>query len=201
MNKFYISIIFILSSFVSFSQSNFSINTSSLGYCFQNSNTHLYKNFAFSNKNLPLDVGFIFSYDSYIIKDVFSAKFQQTIVLDRANKRFGFSSIGVNQRLLKSFKHEINIYGGVAILYRQTWNSDSLYINNEHYVLNNQTQYKYFQFVGGLEYGYQITNKVDLLFSLTYYQSNTLNASLGLKIWIDKKYKKKRECISCPNLH
>jgi hypothetical protein len=201
VNRISLAIIFTLLSFASYSQSNFSINTSSLGYCFKNSNTHLYSNYAFNNLSIPKDFGVILSYDTYIINDVFSAKLIQSFILDRANKNLGFSAISVNQRLLKSYKHQINIYAGFSILYRQTWNTDSSYVDNENFISKNKTQIKNYQFVSGLEYAYQISNKIDFLTSVIYYQSNTLNLSFGFKYWISKKYKKKRECISCPNMH
>ncbi|MCQ2251001.1 MAG: hypothetical protein MJZ66_07815 [Bacteroidales bacterium] len=178
-------------------QSNFSLDFTTVGFDFgDRENAAIYKLKASESGKTVAEPGIRLAGEVYS-SDVVSLKFAQTLRIDEMKKLAMSTQLMLRLRLIKIYKHSINIGFGPQIFYRNTWEKEEGYIDEGVYNKGSfQTKMSWVS--GEVEYNYYLNKHND--FSLCIYHMNpeTMGFALGFKHWISRKSNK---CNTCPSFH
>ncbi len=181
----------------SLAQSNLSLDFTSIGLDFgDGENVPIYKLKASENGKTILEPGIRLAGEAYS-SDVVSLKVAQTIRMDEMHKLAMSTQLCVRLRLMKIYKHSINIAVGPQIFYRQTWQSEAGYIDEGVYK-SGSFQSKMTWLSGELEYNYYLNKHNDLSICIFHLNPEAAGVAVGFKHWISRKSNK---CNTCPSFH
>ncbi|MEN8119991.1 MAG: hypothetical protein ABFS35_06580 [Bacteroidota bacterium] len=193
-------IIIRLTTYYALSQSNVNIKLTNLSYQFTDNNLELANRKIGESGKLAFEPGLIFAYESFATATA-SIKVAMALYYDKASKLAGFPQVMIRFRLFNAYKHSMSMGFGPALYFRQTWATMEGYDDDDIYTNSGDWQYKMAWLSGELEYNYYLSKNSNLSVSLNLINPESVGLALGYKYWISKKPKRKRGCISCPNLH
>lgn len=145
-------------------------------------NAFLMPNKLDKNGTLVLNIGGVFSYEHFLIKDILSVKTVHAFYADCAARFGGFSHIGLRGKILKKGKH--SLYGGIGptLVYRRNWLEMSGYVNQNRFKgdLSNKYQQLFLWYGGEFEYKWQFTKTLDFAVSFVPGFPDLMSLSVGL---------------------
>ena len=178
-------------------QSNISLDFTSIGIDFGDGvNAPIYKLKAGDGGKAILEPGIRLAGEVYNT-DVVSLKAAQTIRFDEMKKLAMSTQVMLRFRMLKIYKHSVNIAIGPQLFYRKTWQSESGYTDEGLYK-SGQFQTRMNWLSGELEYNYYINKHNDLSLCIMHLNPEAMGFAIGFKHWISRKSNK---CDTCPSFH
>jgi len=178
-------------------QSNFSLDFTTIGFDFGDcENAPIYKLKASESGKTILEPGVRLAAEVYS-SDVVSIKFAQTVRIDEMKKAALSSQLMLRLRMIKIYKHSVNIAFGPQIFYRKTWQNEPGYIDEGVYKSGTfQTKMNWLS--GEVEYNYYLNKHNDFSFCIIHMNPEAMGFALGFKHWISRKSNK---CNTCPSFH
>ena len=198
--KIIISLLIIIICSSAFAQSNISFKLSTFALQAElDENAPMYKLNLSKNGKWLVEPGLIISTEVFPSFRIASVKLIQGLYLDRMAKIGGFTHLGLNRRILKSWKHSLNFGLGLAICYRKSWREIDNYQEDKRYIkAENEWQYAYQWLSFEIEYDYILNKKSDLSISLNTIHLNTFSVAVGWRYWMSKKRRKRKGSCNCP---
>ncbi len=202
MHKFSLLIFtFLFATISAKAQTSISVELNTLSYQITDTQPDILKTKLSSDGKLAFEPAVVLGFDAYASSRS-ALHISQSFIWDKASHVAGATSVMIKFRLLKSYKHSLNIALGPVFHYRQSWADISGYENETIYNTASDWQYKFSWISGKMEYNYYLNKMNDLSISLMHIQPESVGLAIGFKHWINKKpRKKKRGCISCPSFH
>lgn len=198
MKKFALTLIIaVISATFSFSQSNISLDFTTIGFDFgDGENVPIYQLKASENGKTIVEPGIRLGGEVYS-SDVVSLKFAQTFRIDEMKNLAMSTQVMLRLRMFKIYKHSVNIGFGPQVFYRKTWQTYEGYVDEGVYK-GGTFQTKMNWISGEMEYNYYLNKHNDFSFVIFHMNPEAMGFALGFKHWISRKSNK---CNTCPSFH
>ncbi len=133
--------------------------------------------------NGVFEVGGNINFDYYFHKDFF-IRGSVAHYLDCAYVPAGYFHIGVRGNLLKKGKHQINGGMGPTLVYREDWHQFPEYQGDRFFGsrVKGKWQYRFIFYGGEFEYLYQLSDQIQLQYSIIPGIPIVLTSKVGIRI-------------------
>lgn len=131
---------------------------------------------------IVFNLGIGLSYETFIISDLISLKFNQGVYADCAARLGGFTHVGLRGKIFRKGKHYLSGGIGPTIVYRRNWQELEGYENPDRFRgdADDKWQYMFLWYGGEFEYRYAMNKQLDFAISLVPGYPDLISLSLGV---------------------